>query len=193
MVHGRGPARRGAGDRGGDRVGGRKRRAGGFSGRWSDDDDVVDELPPWQGMQVTMNIVWKTANNVCIAAAMSSFPPDSTCPWKIALAALASSYIPELGSVRLIHTTCVPACRDQQVARWLDYVVFRMGGFNGIERLVQERNWGTQGTQISGTPGGNRGNAPGDKPWEVALGGGGPIGANGKDGNGNPEITPLEV
>ena len=56
----------------------------------------------------------------------------------------------------------------------------------------QGRNWGAQGTQISGTPGGHRGNAPGDKPWEVALGGGGPPGS-GKDGKGNPEITPLEV
>jgi hypothetical protein len=58
-------------------------------------------------------------------------------------------------------------------------------------RVCQGRNWGAQGTQISGTPGGHRGCAPGDKPWEVALGGV-PIGG-GKDGKGHPEITPLEV
>ncbi|CAL8469143.1 g8684 [Coccomyxa elongata] len=97
----RGAVRRGTSDR--DRS--RKRRAGGFSSRWSDDDDVADDLPsaPWQG-----------------------------------------------------------------------------------------RDWGAQGTQISGTPGGHRSNASGDKPWEVALGAGGPLGG-GKDGKGNPEITPLEV
>ncbi len=57
---------------------------------------------------------------------------------------------------------------------------------------LQGRDWGAQGTQISGTPGGHRANASGDKPWEVALGAGGPLGG-GKDGKSNPEITPLEV
>lgn len=42
----RGAVRRGTSDR--DRS--RKRRAGGFSSRWSDDDDVADDLPSasWQ-------------------------------------------------------------------------------------------------------------------------------------------------
>ncbi len=45
-VRRRGTVRRGANERGVSR----KRRAGGFSGHWSDDDDVADDFAaaPWQ-------------------------------------------------------------------------------------------------------------------------------------------------
>ena len=64
----RGTVRRGGSDRGVSR----KRRAGGYSGRWSDDDDVADDhtVAPWQVWERFHQLLcWASWKRKCVHAA----------------------------------------------------------------------------------------------------------------------------